>query len=96
MAVKIRLRRMGSTNKPFYRIVVTESRFKRDGKYLEEIGYYNPIIEPPKIKIDEEVALNWIEKGAKVSDRVMALFKKQGILDKLKERKRKLEEGESR
>ncbi len=81
MAVKIRLRRMGAKKSPFYRLVVADSRSPRDGKFIEEIGYYNPIKEPIEIKIDEEKAKKWLEIGAKPSDTVKALFKKQGIIE---------------
>ncbi|MEE0516115.1 MAG: 30S ribosomal protein S16, partial [Emergencia sp.] len=62
--VKIRLKRMGAHKKPFYRVVVADSRRSRDGKFIEEIGYYNPLTEPPVIKIDEEKAKNWLGNGA--------------------------------
>ncbi len=81
MAVRIRLKRMGAKKRPFYRIVVADSRAPRDGKFIEEIGYYNPISEPVEIKIDGEKALQWIGKGAQPSDTVKSLLKKQGILD---------------
>lgn len=81
MAVRIRLKRIGVKKRPFYRIVVTDSRAPRDGKFIEEIGYYNPISEPVEIKIDGEKALQWINKGAQPSDTVRFLLKKQGILN---------------
>ena len=68
MAVKIRLTRMGSKKRPSYRIVATDSRSPRDGKYLELIGFYNPIAEPAEIKINEEVALKWLRNGAILTD----------------------------
>lgn len=83
MAVKIRLRRMGAHKAPFYRIVVADSRSPRDGRFIEEIGYYNPIAEPAVIKIDEEKATQWIKNGAQPSDVVKRLFNKTGITDKL-------------
>ena len=64
MAVKIRLRRMGAKKAPFYRVVVADSRSPRDGRFVEEIGYYNPLTEPATIKIDEEKAIQWIKNGA--------------------------------
>lgn len=76
MAVKIRLRRMGAKKAPFYRIVVADSRFPRDGRCLEEIGYYNPLTDPAEIKVDNEKAAEWIKKGAQPSDTVRALLKK--------------------
>lgn len=83
MAVKIRLRRMGAHKAPFYRIVVADSRSPRDGRFIEEIGYYNPIAEPAVIKIDEEKAAKWIKNGAQPSDVVKRLFNQTGITDKL-------------
>ena len=79
MAVKIRLRRMGSKKKPFYRIVVADSRAPRDGKFIEEIGYYNPLTEAKEIKVDKEKVNAWIKNGAKPSDTVNRLFKNNGI-----------------
>ncbi|MBS5391171.1 MAG: 30S ribosomal protein S16 [Anaerovoracaceae bacterium] len=78
--VKIRLKRMGAHKKPFYRIVVADVRAPRDGKFIEEIGYYNPMTEPKEIKINEELAQKWISNGAQPTDTVKALFKKSGIL----------------
>ena len=82
MAVKIRLKRMGAKKKPFYRIVVADSRSPRDGRFIETIGTYNPLTEPAEIKIDEELALKWLQNGAKPSDTVRNLLSKQGILEK--------------
>lgn len=81
MAVKIRLKRMGAHKKPFYRIVVADSRSPRDGKFIEEIGYYNPLVEPSDIKIDAEKAKKWLSTGAAPTDTVRALLKKTGILE---------------
>ena len=81
MAVKIRLRRMGAKKAPFYRVVVADSRFPRDGRFIEEIGYYNPISNPVEIKIDAEKAKTWIQNGAQPTDTVKALLKKNGIID---------------
>lgn len=78
--VKIRLKRMGANKKPFYRVVVADSRFPRDGRFIEEVGYYNPLTEPPVIKIDEEKANKWLANGAQPTDTVKALFKKAGII----------------
>lgn len=80
MAVKIRLRRMGAKKAPFYRIVVADSRFPRDGRFIEELGYYNPIEDPEVVKIDEEKAKKWIANGAQPTDTVKALFRKNGIV----------------
>ena len=78
--VKIRLRRMGAKKAPFYRIVVADSRYPRDGRFIEEIGYYNPMTEPADIKIDEEKAKKWLGNGAQPTNTVKTLFKKTGIL----------------
>ncbi|MEG0875309.1 MAG: 30S ribosomal protein S16 [Clostridiales bacterium] len=79
MSTKIRLKRMGAKKSPFYRVVVADSRFPRDGRFIETLGYYNPLTNPVEIKIDEEKAKKWIENGAQVSDTVKNLFKKAGI-----------------
>lgn len=80
MAVKIRLRRMGAKKAPFYRIVVADSRYPRDGRFIEEIGYYNPLTEPATVKVDAEKAKKWIANGAQPTDTVKALLKKNGAL----------------
>ena len=80
MAVKIRLRRMGAKKAPFYRVVVADSRYPRDGRFIDEIGYYNPLTEPADIKIDAEKAEKWITSGAQPTDTVKALLKKSGIV----------------
>ncbi|MCG8401974.1 MAG: 30S ribosomal protein S16 [Firmicutes bacterium] len=79
MAVKIRLKRMGAKKNPFYRIVVADSRFPRDGRFIEEIGFYDPLKEPVVIKIDEVKAAEWLRKGAQLTDTTKALFNKAGI-----------------
>ena len=79
MAVKIRLRRMGEKKNPFYRIVVADSRFPRDGRFIEEIGTYNPNIEPSEFKVDEELAKKWLANGAQPAEVVGKLFKIAGI-----------------
>ena len=78
--VKIRLRRMGAKKSPFYRIVVADSRYPRDGRFIEEIGYYNPMEEPSVVKVDPEKAKAWMAKGAQPTDNVKALFKKHGVI----------------
>ncbi|MBE6770032.1 MAG: 30S ribosomal protein S16 [Ruminococcaceae bacterium] len=80
MAVKIRLRRMGAKKAPFYRVVVADSRFPRDGRFIEEIGYFNPNTDPADVKIDGDKAKDWIAKGAQPTDTVKALLKKNGVL----------------
>ena len=80
MAVKIRLRRMGAKKAPFYRIVVADSRYPRDGRFIEEIGYYNPQENPAVLKVDTEKAQKWIANGAQPTDTVKALFKKHGVI----------------
>lgn len=78
--VKIRLKRMGAHKKPFYRIVVADSRRARDGKFIEEIGYYNPLTEPATIKVDDEKAKDWISKGAQPTETVRSLLRKSGVI----------------
>lgn len=82
MAVKIRLRRMGSKKAPFYRLIVADSRAPRDGRFIEEIGYYNPVSEPKVVKIDGEKAKAWIAKGAQPTEGVVRLLEAQGIIEK--------------
>ena len=79
--VKIRLRRMGAKKAPFYRIVVADSRYPRDGRFIEEIGYYDPMTEPAEIKVDAEKAKQWIANGAQPTDTVKVLLKKSGTID---------------
>ena len=81
MSVKIRLRRMGAKKAPFYRIVVADSRYPRDGRFIEEIGYYNPLTNPVEIKIDSEKATKWISNGAQPTETVKSLLKKAGITE---------------
>ncbi len=81
MAVKIRLTRMGAKKAPFYRVVVADGRFPRDGRFIEEIGYYNPLTNPADIKIDADKAKKWIANGAQPTDTVKALLKKSGAID---------------
>lgn len=78
--VKIRLRRMGAKKSPFYRIVVADSRYPRDGRFIEEIGTYNPLSQPSEVKVDADKVKEWIAKGAQPTDTVKSLFKKNGIL----------------
>jgi len=78
--VKIRLRRMGAKKAPFYRIVVADSRYPRDGRFIEEIGTYDPMKEPAEIKVDGERALEWIKTGAQPTDTVKSLLKRSGVL----------------
>lgn len=80
MAVKMRLKRMGAKKNPFYRIVVADSRYPRDGRFIEEIGTYNPMNEPSSVKIDAELAKKWIANGAQPTDTVKGLLKKANIL----------------
>ncbi|MBR1625117.1 MAG: 30S ribosomal protein S16 [Clostridia bacterium] len=82
MSVKIRLTRMGAKKEPFYRIVATDSRKARDGQYIEQIGYYNPVKEPAEVKIDAEIAKKWLNNGAQPTDTVRDLFIKNGIIEK--------------
>ena len=80
MAVKISLRRMGAKKAPYYRIVVADSRYPRDGRFIEEIGVYNPLKEPAEVKVDADKAKQWISNGAQPTDTVKAILKKNGIL----------------
>lgn len=80
MAVKIRLKRMGAKKAPFYRIVVADSRYPRDGRFIEEIGYYDPTKEPSIVKVDADKAKQWIANGAQPTDTVKVIFKKNNIL----------------
>ena len=79
--VKIRLKRMGAHKKPFYRVVVADSRAPRDGKFIEEIGYYDPMKEPKVIEINAELAKKWLDNGAQPTDTVKKLFKNAGIVE---------------
>ncbi|MBE6646123.1 MAG: 30S ribosomal protein S16 [Clostridia bacterium] len=79
--VKMRLRRMGAKKAPFYRVVVADSRYPRDGRFIEEIGYYNPQTEPAEVKIDADKAKDWLAKGAQPTETVKSLLKKSGIVD---------------
>ncbi len=80
--VKIRLMRLGGKHKPFYRLVVADSRSPRSGRYIEAIGYYNPTTEPSTVKIDEAKALSWLRKGARPSDAARVLLHRSGVLDR--------------
>ena len=80
MAVKIRLRRMGQKKAPFYRIVVADSRYPRDGRFIEQIGHYNPMTDPAEVVVDAEKATQWIKNGAQPTENVRALLKKQNII----------------
>ncbi|HPE38768.1 MAG TPA: 30S ribosomal protein S16 [Bacillota bacterium] len=82
MAVKIRLKRMGAKKAPFYRVVVADGRYPRDGRFIEEIGTYNPLANPAEIKIDNEAAQKWMKNGAQPTDTVRALLKKSGAIEK--------------
>jgi small subunit ribosomal protein S16 len=86
LATKIRLKRMGAKKAPFYRVVVADSRSPRDGRFIDEIGYYNPTKQPEEYQINEEKALKWLAEGAAPSDTVKALFKKAGVLKKFAEK----------
>ncbi len=81
MAVKIRLKRMGAKKAPFYRVVVADSRYPRDGRFIEELGHYNPTTNPVEIKIDVEKAQTWIKNGAQPTETVKSLLKKAGMTE---------------
>ena len=87
MAVKIRLKRMGSKKAPFYRIVVADSRSPRDGRIIEKIGHYNPLTNPATLEVEEELALKWLSNGAQPSDTVRNLLSSGGIMKKFHESK---------
>ena len=92
MSVKIRLNRMGAKKSPFYRVVVADSRFPRDGRFIEILGHYDSTTQPAVIKIDEEKAISWLQKGAQPTDTVKTLFNKTGISQKWDELKRSKKE----
>ncbi|MDZ7835594.1 MAG: 30S ribosomal protein S16 [Alkalibacterium sp.] len=87
MAVKIRMKRMGSKRNPFYRLVVADSRAPRDGRIIEQVGTYNPVSKPAEVKIDEELVMKWLRDGAKPSDTVKNLLSKEGIIKKFHDEK---------
>ena len=82
MSVKIRLKRMGSKKRPFYRVVVADSRSPRDGRFIAQVGTYNPLTEPASVKLEEEEILNWLNNGAQPSDTVKSILSKHGIIAK--------------
>lgn len=88
MAVKLRLKRMGAKKSPFYRIVAADSRFPRDGRSIETIGYINPTTSPATVKVDEELAIKWMQNGAQPSDTVRNILAKEGIMKKFHELKK--------
>ena len=88
MAVKIRLKRMGANKKPFYRIVVADSRAPRDGRFIEEIGYYNPVSQPKQVKINDEKAVKWLSNGAQPTDTVKTLLVNNGVMEKFEASKK--------
>lgn len=87
MAVKLRLKRMGAKKAPFYRIVAADSRYPRDGRFIESIGYYNPTKEPAEVKVDKELALKWLNNGAQPSDTVRNILSKQGVMKEFNDAK---------
>ena len=87
MAVKLRLKRMGSKQRPFYRIVAADARFPRDGRFIEVVGTYNPLTDPAEIKIDEEVAMKWLKSGATPTDTVRNILSKNGTMAKFAKEK---------
>ena len=82
MAVKLRLKRMGAKKAPFYRVVAADARSPRDGRFIETVGTYNPLVNPAEIKIDEELAIKWLKNGATPTDTVRNIFSKAGIMEK--------------
>lgn len=87
MSVKIRMKRMGSKLRPFYRIVVADSLSPRDGRFIEQVGYYNPISQPEELKLEDDKIMDWLQKGAQPSDTVRNLLKKDGLMQKYHENK---------
>lgn len=87
MAVKLRLKRIGAKKQPFYRIVAADSRSKRDGRFIETIGTYNPLVDPAETKIDEELAMKWLKDGAIPTDTVRNILSKNGIMTKFAKEK---------
>ena len=87
MSVKIRLKRVGKTKAPSYRVVVADSRSPRDGRIIESIGWYNPLVEPSAIHIDEEKAFKWLSVGAQPTDSVTSLLKRTGAMERYEQRK---------
>jgi len=87
MAVKLRLRRMGTKKRPYYRIVAADSRAPRDGRFIEIVGHYNPLTNPVELNIDEELAMKWLRVGAQPSDTVRGLLKEKGLMKRLHEEK---------
>ncbi len=88
MAVTIRLRRMGTRNRPYYRLVATDSRNPRDGRFIEVLGYYHPLEKPGKVTLDGDKIITWLEKGAETSDTVNSLLKETGLLEKWTRKKK--------
>ena len=88
MAVKIRLKRMGAKKKPFYRLVVADSRSPRDGRFIEEVGFYNPISQPAEVRIEDEKVIKWMLNGAQPTNTVKDLFKKYGVMEKFEQSKK--------
>ena len=88
MAVKIRLKRLGQKKAPFYRIVVADERSPRDGKFIEEIGYYNPVSQPKQVKINDEKAVKWLSNGAQPTDTVKTLLVNNGVMEKFEASKK--------
>lgn len=95
MAVRIRLKRMGAKKRPFYRLVVAPSTAPRDGRFIETIGYYNPLTDPATIQVDMEKALSWLERGAQPSDTAKDILRRAGVLEALAQRKRQTIGGET-
>jgi small subunit ribosomal protein S16 len=88
VSVKIRLRRVGTKKAPAYRVVVADSRSPRDGRFIEELGHYNPSASQPEFKVDQDKAIMWMERGAQPTDTVLALFRQEGVMKALEEKRR--------
>ena len=88
MAVKLRLKRFGAKGKPFYRIVAADARSPRDGRFIENVGTYNPVTDPAEITINEEIALKWLKEGAQPTNTVRSLLSKKGVMQKFHQMKK--------
>ena len=93
MAVKLRLKRMGAKKKPYYRIVAADARSKRDGRFIETVGTYDPTKNPAEIKVDDALAIKWLNNGAQPTDTVRSILSKQGVMKKYHEEKMTKKEG---
>lgn len=94
LAVKIRLKRMGAKKQPFYRIVVADARAARDGRYVDQVGYYNPLREPPEVRVDAERIIGWLSRGAQPSESVRRLLEHSGVWQSWQQRRQAMRGGQ--